>query len=435
MKGSPARALGVCYLAVALLAAPAQAVGAAPALTLRQAVDAALAGNPDLAVFTFELRAQDARTRQAALLPPLEASLEAENVLGTGDTKGTDAAEFTFALSRVVELGGKRDARVAAAQAGLAALDIEREARQLDVLAEVTRRFITVAARQEQLRLARTGRELAEQTLTASERRVRAAKSPHVELDRAHIALDRARLTEQRTGVGLETARKQLAALWGESQAVIAGRPFGEVQANLFTMPATGEFEALRARLAANPDLLRFASEARLRDAELRLAATLRKPDLTLAGGLRSLEESNDHAFVASVSLPLFSGRRAESFVAEAQANRRRVDIGRRAAEVRATAALFELHHQLRQAVVEADTLRDDMLPRVEEALTETRYAYDRGRYSYLELVDAQREYLAVQAALIEAATDAHNLQAEIERLTSAPLTAPLPAIEERLVP
>ncbi|GMU76943.1 MAG: hypothetical protein AMXMBFR45_24340 [Gammaproteobacteria bacterium] len=430
MKVSLARALGACCLAAALHAAPTQAAEAAPPLTLRQAVDAALAGNPELAAFAFELRAQDARTRQAALRPPLEASLEAENVLGTGDAKGTDNAEFTFALSRVVELGGKRDARIAAAQAGLGALDVERQARQLDVLAEVTRRFITLAARQEQLRLARTGRELAEQTLTASERRVKAAKSPHVELDRAHIALDRAQLTERRAGVDLETARKQLAALWGESQAVIAGQPFGEVRADLFTMAPTGEFEALRARLAASPDLLKFASEARLRDAELRLAATLRKPDLTLGGGIRRFEGSNDQAFVASVSLPLFSGRRAESFVAEAQANRRRVDAGRRAAEVKATAALFELHHQLRQAVVEADTLRDDMLPRVEEAVTEARYAYDRGRYSYLELVDAQREYLAVQAARIEAAADAHNLQAEIERLTSAPLTTPVPAFE-----
>ena len=70
----------------------------------------------------------------------------------------------------------------------------------------------------------------------------------------------------------------------------------------------------------------------------------------------------------------------------------------------------------------EAETLKTDMLPRVQEALKETEYAFTRGRYSYLELVDAQREYLAVQAALIDAATDAHELRTEIERLTDAPL-------------
>ncbi len=427
MKVSPARALGVCYLAVTLLAAPAQAADAAPALTLRQAVDAALAGNPELAAFTFELRAQDARTRQTALRPPLEAALEAENVLGTGDTKGTDAAEFTFALSQVVELGGKRDARIAAAQAGLGALDVERQAAQLDVLAEVTRRFITVAQRQQLLQLARSAVDLAEKTVEASERRVNAAKSPHAELDRARILLNRVRLDERATLVELDTARRQLAATWGESQAVLNGQPFGEVRADLFQLPPTGDFTALVTRLADNPDFLRFASEARLRDAELRLASTRRQPNITVGAGIRRLEETKDQAFVASLTVPLFSGRRAESFIAEARANRKLVDAERRAAEIKVQATLYELHRQLARAVNEAQTLRNDIKPLAAEALKETEYAYERGRYSYLDLVDAQREYLAVQAALIDAAASAHGLRAEIERLTNAPLTGAAP--------
>jgi len=101
------------------------------------------------------------------------------------------------------------------------------------------------------------------------------------------------------------------------------------------------------------------------------------------------------------------------------------VDVERRAAEVKAQATLYELHRQLIRAVSEATTLRDDIKPRSAEALNETEYAYERGRYSYLELVDAQREFLAVQAALIDAAASAHGLRAEIERLTNAPLATP----------
>jgi cobalt-zinc-cadmium efflux system outer membrane protein len=48
------------------------------------------------------------------------------------------------------------------------------------------------------------------------------------------------------------------------------------------------------------------------------------------------------------------------------------------------------------------------------------------GYYGYLKLVDAQHEYLAVQATLIEA-DSAHTLRPEIERLTTAPLTTPTP--------
>ena len=71
--------------------------------------------------------------------------------------------------------------------------------------------------------------------------------------------------------------------------------------------------------------------------------------------------------------------------------------------------------------------MRTDILPRADEALRETEYAFERGRYSYLELVDAQREYLDLQASLIEASANAHALRAEIERLTNAPLAAPTP--------
>ncbi|PKM09367.1 MAG: TolC family protein [Gammaproteobacteria bacterium HGW-Gammaproteobacteria-4] len=425
MKVLLARALGACYLVVALLAPPAQAADAAPPLTLGEAVNAALAGNPNLTAFAFELRAQDARTRRAALRPPLQASVEAENILGTGDNHGLNAAEVTFALSGVVELGDKRTHRISAALAQFGVAEVENQARQLDVLAEVTRRFITVAAAQERQRLAQRGSELASQTVAGSQRRVTAAKSPHVELSRARIAQNRAQLEQRRAVTELDAARRQLAAMWGESQPVIDGHPFGEVRGDLFVLPPTGEFGELLGRLKANPDFLRFASETRLRDAELRLAATLRKPDLTLSAGVRRLEQSGDNAFVASLSIPLFSGSRARSFVAEAQANLERVDAERRAAEVKASATLYELLQQLRQAVLEARTLKDDMQPRAEEALKETRYAYERGRYGYLELVDAQREFLAVKQALIAAASDAHILRAEIERLTNAPLATP----------
>ena len=394
-------------------------------LTLQQAINAALQGNPQLQTFAFQFRAGDARTRQAELRPAPEVSVDLENFAGSGETQGFDAAEATFALSQVIELGDKRGTRIDVAQANRSALDIEQQAVQLDVLAEVTRRFIAVAQRQQQVRLARSAAEFAVKTVAASERRVNAAKAPHAELDRARIARDRYRLEERAAQVDLDTARKQLAATWGESQPVIDGQLIGEVQADLFALPPTGDFAELVTRLAANPDFLRFASEARLRDAELRLAASQRKPDVTLAAGVRQLQDSDDQAFVASLSIPLFSGRRAESLVAEAQANREFVDAERRVAEVKAQATLYELHQQLTRAVQEARTLQDDIQPRSAEALKETEYAYERGRYSYLELVDAQREYLAVQAALIEAAASAHTLRAEIERLTNTPLTTP----------
>ncbi|MBI2784382.1 MAG: TolC family protein [Gammaproteobacteria bacterium] len=88
----------------------------------------------------------------------------------------------------------------------------------------------------------------------------------------------------------------------------------------------------------------------------------------------------------------------------------------------RAEAQLFELHQELKHAITETALLRDTVLPEMNDVLTQTRYAYERGRYGYLEWVAAQREFIDVQRSLIEAAANAHNYRTEIERLTAEPL-------------
>jgi outer membrane protein, heavy metal efflux system len=397
----------------------------APPLGLHEAISAALASNPDLRTFEFEFLANDAVREQAGLRPATTVTAGLENFAGTGETQGLDSAEATLSLSKVIELGDKRDSRIAVADAGRDALTTARKAAQLDVLAEVTRRFIAVAALQEQAKLDLSAATQAQTTLRAAELRVKAAKSPHVELDRATVALERARLDQRSTRSRLEAARRSLGAMWAADGAILDGRPVGEVRGDLYRLPEVEDFEGLIARLQENPDFLRFASEERLRDAELRLAASQRRSNIELGGGLRRLQATHDTALVATFSIPLFSGRRAESFVAEAAARRDAVGVARDAALMKARAQLYALYRELQEAAASVTVLDATVVPKMEEALKETQYAFERGRYSYLELVDAQREYLDVQRARIEAGAQAHLLAIEIERLTNAPLATP----------
>lgn len=394
-------------------------------LTLRDAVRASLAANPDLAGFPFELRAQDARTDAAGLRPAPTLSANAENVLGNGAHRGLNTAETTFALSQVVELGGKRDARVGAARAGRELIAVTEQAAQLDVLAEVTRRFIHVAGDQEQLALTRSATALARETVQAVTVRVNAARAPDAELRRARITLARAEVEQEHAEHELRTSRRKLAAMWGDGEA-----RFGKVTADLYTMPRPAPFESLLARLDGNPDFLRFATEARLRDAELRVAEARRRADVTFTGGLRHLEDSGDQALVFGFSMPLGGQRQAAPAIAEASALRGLTDARRDAAAVRAKAQLYELYQELRHAITETALLRGTVLPEMTGALDETRYAYERGRYGYLEWVEAQREFIAIRRSLIEAAVNAQIFQAEIERLTGEPVAAQPVAVQ-----
>jgi cobalt-zinc-cadmium efflux system outer membrane protein len=420
-------AIGLALVASMALAMPkaiAQAPVSPPAsesapLTLRAALAQALEKNPSLRGFAHRLRAQDGRIQSASLAPPLELKAELENFAGTGTTNGVDVAEATFTLSRLLELGDKRARREGFARATRDDLEIERQAAQLDVVAEVTRRFIHVASDQEQLALTRRATQLAETTLDAVRRRVEAGRAPDAELNRATVALARAHIGEEHAEHELLTSRRKLAATWGSTDA-----SFPAVAGDLYQAPELTSFESLVEQLERNPDFLRFASSARMRDAEVRLAQAKARADVTVSAGVRRLEAADDQAFVVGFSMPLFARPRARGAIEEAQATRALSDSEQESRRVDVNAQLFELYQELRHAITEATTLRDVVLPQVEAALRNTQLAFDRGRYSYLEWTDAQRELLAVQRDRIEAAANTHLFLAEIERLTGAPVSA-----------
>lgn len=424
------RRLGVVvciyFISFAAVAAEREPPGSRE-LTLAQAIELSLRRNPELIASGYELSAAQARILQADVRPNPELGLELENFAGSGEVAGVDALETTLSLSQVVELGGKRGLRVSLAQSDLDLISIEQRARQLDVLAEVTRRFIDVVAAQERVRFAEQSVQLAQRTLEAIATRVATARSPEAESSRARIALTRAQVEQAQARSELLAARYALAASWGDAEP-----QFGSAQADLFSFPSSISFPSLLERLEGNPDFVRFASEARLRDAELRLAQAQARPDITFSLGVRRLEASNDTALVGGFSMPLPVFNRNRGAIREAQVRRAQSDAERNAAFVRARAGLFALYQEISAARLRSDTLRSEAIPQARVALEQTQSGYDRGRFSYLELVTAQEELLALQEAAIDAAADHHRLRAEVERLTSEPLSnvpleAPVP--------
>jgi cobalt-zinc-cadmium efflux system outer membrane protein len=387
-------------------------------LTLGRAVQAALARNPELVASEYDLKAADARIAQAGLRPNPEVAVELENFAGNGAVKGVDALETTLSLSQVVELGGKRALRQERAERDRDVVTIERQAQQMDVLADVAQRFIELVAAQNRLDLAVSARELAQRSLDAISARVQAARSPELERSRARIAVTRAQLEEQQAQSELRGLRQALAALWGSSAPA-----FSRASADLFALESVAPFEELVRRLERNPDFVRFASESRLREAELKLARAQARPDVTFGVGVRSLQEGHDQALVAGFSMPLPVFNRNQGSIREAEVRLARSDAQRNAAFLRAQAAVFRLYQQLQASRARMETLRAEALPQAQQALDQTQFGYDRGRFSYLELATAQQELLNLRASVIEAAADYHRTLAEIERLTGEPVS------------
>lgn len=409
-------------LALAAFAACATtipALGADDALTLHSALARAKAGSPQLAALAFELEAQDARAALARQQPATTADLTVEDAAGSGAYRGFGAAQTTLSLSRVLELGAQRGARTeaASAQGGLARRD--QAIVELDVAAEVARRFVATAARQERLLVAQEAAVIAEKTHAAVEQRVRAAAAPEAERHRAKATMAETRLDLEDAEHALAVARQHLAASMG-----LAEPDFPAVVAPLLDTPGSAPLDDLLARIETSPDLLRYADEARLREAELRLARSHRAGDVRATLGVRRFEESAATALVAGVSLPLFTNLRAAPGIALAQAQGGQVASRRQAAFLKVRAHLVAQYQDMEHARHVTDALRDEVLPALAAALEQTEHAYRRGRYSYLELADAHRRLNEGRVRLIEAAADFHARRIEIERVTGQGLGA-----------
>jgi cobalt-zinc-cadmium efflux system outer membrane protein len=378
-------------------------------LSLAEALRRAESRHPLFQSYRAQLAAAEARTRQARLRPAPELNLELEDALGSGALSGLDKAQM-------IERGGLRDRRLDARRAEREGLVTEAEIARLDLRAEVARRFIHVLSDQAQLGIAHQATRLARSTLAEVNRRVDAARAPLAERSRAQVSLARAELEEEHAEHELLSARRHLAAATG-----VMAPDFGALVGDLLQLPEVAAFDVLLAQMQTTPDVLLFANQARLRASELRLAQARRSTSVRVGAGLRRVEATDDVGLVLSAALPLFSRARAAGAIAENEARLAEVGPAREQAWLKAQAHLFALYQELSHARIEYEAQRDRVVPAMEEALKQTQHAYRRGRYSLLELRDAQAEWAVQKARLIEAATEYHGHLIEIQRLTGAP--------------
>ena len=282
---------------------------------MRQALENAVAQNKQLAAFGHRLAEHDGRVQQASLLPNPQFGLFLENVGGQGDYRGTESAETTLSLGWAIE-PGLRGRRVGVARARSEQARLDAKILQLDVAAETAQRFLTCLENQAHLGAADEAAALAEQTVTAVERRVRAGRAPNVELMRARAELATARLGRDDVTHKRSVAYHRLAAQWGETAP-----SFSKVDGALLRLPTIPSFADLATRIERNPALARLASEQRIAEAELLLAKAQRWPTLIPSIGVRKFESTDDLALVAGVTVPIQLFDRNQGRVAEARAS------------------------------------------------------------------------------------------------------------------
>ena len=383
-------------------------------LTLREALRRAALAHPDLQGFTAEREGLAASKALAGRSPTPEVGLLLEDAFGTGNRQALDGAQWTLSFTQALEIGEQRAGRLALADARSDALSATQAQKRRDAYAEVAQRFIEAAADDQRRLLAEEQVELAQKAFEAAQARVRAARAPLAEQSRARAALAQATLEREHAEHEELSARVAL--------AVSLGRPepdFGELQARLFDLPPVRPLDELRERLKQSPAAQARLAEAAVFKAERRAALASAGFRPTFTGGLRRYDAGNDDlSLMVGISVPLFARRKAGDEAAIAIAQLAKSDAENRAALLRAEELLYDRYQELGHAREALRLLDTEVLPARDEALAQTQYAFDRGRYGYQELALALQERASAQRERLDTAAHYHSLLAELERLT-----------------
>lgn len=397
------------------------AQGTTPAvpLTLDDAIARVAQYHPDLRLAEVQRPVWDARLDAAGLPPPLTLGVELENALGTGDSRGLDAAEATVTLAGVLERGGKLDARRAVAQANLDSLAPQRETARLDLMAEVARRYLAVTDARQQLRIAETDIEQRRRAVAAARLRLQAGASPESVLMTAQAMLAQAELDRDRAKQMDQSARAALSALWRQRDPgfdVVTGDPM--------QLPALQDFAVLADALQRTPELAVLAGERRIREAQVQLARTQARPDVSWQVGVRNSRDTRDTSLVAGFSLPLGSVRRAGPEIRAAEAELALNGVERDARALQLYATLAEAHGRYLTSRLEVTRMGRDVLPQLQRAENAAGKAWRAGAISYMEWAQLQAMRIDARQRQLEAAIAAQTALIEIQRLTGQSMVA-----------
>jgi cobalt-zinc-cadmium efflux system outer membrane protein len=391
-------------------------------VSLRDVIALSLLHSPDLAAFAWEIRAREARVVQAGRLPNPIVGVLAEDF---GASKSSEVGgpllvqrQTTMQLSQLIELPGKRLARLglAARSRELAAWDYE--AARMNVLTRVTHNFIDVLVAQEMVSLTRQTADLVEQVRQSVGARVVAGVVSPIEETKADVALASARVESDRALRLLDASRDRLATLWGSSEAV-----FRWAVGDLNIVSDLPSIAMLQARLTQNPELARWVTEISQRQAALSVERSNRLPDLTITAGYRRFADLGVNAYLAGVSLPLPLFDRNQGGIAEATSLLNKAYEERRGTEARISATLRDAYRALSSAHQEVIALRETVLPGSRQTFEAVSEGYRLGKFGYLDVLDAQRTLVAAGGQYLRAVSDYHKAVADVERLIGAPLT------------
>ncbi len=375
-------------------------------------VEQALANNSDIAIAAGRVREARGNLQAVAagLLPTIDVGLaggRSRSVSGIGTPLVQNYYQPLGQASYEVDLFGRLADQKSAARDALLASEAAHDAIRLAIASAVASSYIALAGLDARLEVARATLAARSESLRIAQSRVDRGYSPTLELDQARAEYQAAVQIVPQAELAITRIEDSLSQLVGDTpHAIPRGAKLDGLAA--VTVPAGLPSDLLRRR----PDIAQAEYQLAATDSALAAARKRFLPQLRLSvsGGVAVSSALVDPITLwslgGSVLAPIFQGGRLTG-AAEAAAGQRdqaafayrRAALGAFREVEDALAGVQRLDEQAAAATAQRDALR--------EVLRRATNRYKEGYSPYLEQIDAQRQLLGAELALVQARSDA----------------------------
>ena len=393
---------------------PPSQVATEPPFTLERALQLGGVASPSLAASSAGVQAATAGRNVAGLRPNPEIEATTEYFGGSGPYRGFSSAENTVRVGLPIELGGKRSARIAVADAQIGRARIGSAIAIADLALAITQNYNDAAAAERRLIVAREQAGIAAEAFRVARVRVTGGAASPIEQQRADVLRINAETAVERAARTSEVARANLARLIGQP---VTG-PLDTAWFDRIGGYGPAQIIAAEGTLA----LAAASADVRTASAQVRLARAQRIPDVTVSAGVRRVNATGDIVGVAGVSIPIPLFNNGRAGVAQATAQQTQAEALRRLALIEAERSIASAQAELANAAATARTAGGPALAAAAEAARIARNGDAGGKFSPRDRLEAARTLTQTRADATDALAAYHDAEARLARLT-APAT------------
>ena len=388
-------------------------------LTRRQAIDSALAHNPQLRVAREQVAQARARAVETAAFPDPTLSGDLTGQTSATAFRSNTGSDVAIGLALPFPTKFLLRRRIGSADADAAQFNYDQLRQQTASQAAQSYDALIVQLRHRADLV--EGDSLARDFLQKTRVRFEAGSVPRLDVLKAQVDLaqaENALLANQRDVANARAALNRL-----------LGRPLGagvEAADSLSVPPELPPLDSLIAQaLARRPELLGLTRQRAGAGAATALAQQYWLPDLGLSVE-KNLSQGTPGTYTTGIgfTVPLFFWNHQRGEVAESKHRERELEAAYTDLEAEVEEDVRTTYASAATALQQAVYLRDQLLPEARRAYEIALTSYGLGGSSTLDVLDARRTLLDAESQYAEALGLANDARADLERAISASLDA-----------